>query len=95
MLDRPALVAVRVAHSNGDAFAGCSRRNNDAAAALGEDNVGAVGLGEARRAFEELRGVHGYDTSACGGDGRGISLCFPLDELGEVMKQGRGVVVGV
>ena len=51
--------AVSVACSHGDFLPGRSRRYDDAAIAVVEEDVRAVGFGEPRRALEEFFSVHG------------------------------------
>ena len=64
MLDWAALNAVSVACPNGDMVPArtrpytYTRRHDDAAVAVVEDDVGAVGLGDSWRGLEELFSVH-------------------------------------
>ena len=53
--------AVSVACSHGDFRARNAGRDDDAAAAVVEDDVGAVGLGEAWCALVEFLGIHVFD----------------------------------
>ena len=58
LLDWAALNTVSVACSNGDFLAEDARRHDDAAIAVVEEDVCAVGLGEAWCAFKEFFSIH-------------------------------------
>ena len=58
VLDWAALSTISVACTHVDFVAERSRRYDDPAIAVVEENVGAVGFGETWRALEEFLGVH-------------------------------------
>ena len=69
--------AISVACSHGDFLAGRSWRDDNCAVAVVEYNVGAIGLGEARRALEEFFGIHdGRDETEIEVSGWGLVNTF-------------------
>ena len=66
LLDWAALNAISVACSHGDFRARNAGRDDDAAVAGVEDDVGAVGLGEAWCALVEFLGIHEFLEGARG-----------------------------
>ena len=49
-----------------------SRRDDNAAIVVAEDDVGAVGFGETRRALEEFFGIHDGRTDGNRGERMGV-----------------------
>ena len=81
MLDWAALNAVCVACPDGDMVPARPRRHDDAAVAVVEDDVGAVGLGEAWRGLEEFLGIHSLLwIDLDGGRNDGFMECTGLSE---------------
>ena len=92
--------AVGVACSRGDFRARCARRHDDPAAAVDEDDVGAVGFGEAWRGLVEFLGVHVFEYQISDFDrktiGEGKSGCGRrLTERKTPPFQGKSLIVSI
>ena len=82
MLDWAALPAFSVACAYCDFLIEDARRYDNSAIAVVEDDVGAVGIGESWRAFEEFFGVHSvWGVLIMFAGDQGNCVAAPLEQL--------------